>query len=215
MDFLPNPGPLGSRRNSSVDQVHDLLLTAIVEGDLAAGHELRDHVLAEHFGLSRTPIREAIKRLEHQGIVDVAAARYTRLVSFTAEQIEHVVRDWATAHLTLVVSLLHAPDHDTVAALETSHRTCRSVPEPQHVRSSFRFFELLRAATHSFSIQLSATTAAYRLRLAVPRLPDPRDADLELHTHIISALHGNDAADLTSAFAGWRYAMRHPEPVTG
>lgn len=213
MDFLPDVGSLGPRRNSAVDQVHDLLLTAIVEGNLAAGYELRDQVLAEHFGLSRTPIREAIKRLENQGIVAVAAARYTRLVSFTVEQAEHVVRDWAAAHHTLAASVAHSADPDTVSALETSHHACRKAPESRHVESSFRFFERLRAASHSFSIRLAGTTAAYRLRLAVPRLPDPRDADLELHTHIISALHEHDSADLTSAFDGWQHAMKHPLPV--
>ncbi|WP_308796904.1 GntR family transcriptional regulator [Agromyces silvae] len=215
MDFLPNSGALGSRRTSAVDQVYDLLLTAIVEGNLAAGHELRDQVLAEHFGLSRTPIREAIKRLEHQGIVAVAAARYTRLVSFTIEQAEHVVRDWAAAHLTLVESLVHAADRDTLSAMHTHHRTCRAGPEARHIESSFRFFEHLRSASHSFSICLTASTAAYRHRLAAPLLPDPRDADLDLHTHILSALHEHDAADLASAFAGWQHAMRHPQPVGG
>jgi DNA-binding GntR family transcriptional regulator len=56
-----------ARPNSHV--AYDLLLRAIEGGRLQPGSRLREVELAERFGISRTPVREAIKRLETQGLV--------------------------------------------------------------------------------------------------------------------------------------------------
>lgn len=55
-------------KSTSVN-AYDLLLEAIDAGDLAPGSRLREVDLAAQFGISRTPVREALKRLEVQGLV--------------------------------------------------------------------------------------------------------------------------------------------------
>lgn len=59
--------PLQSK--SSGSNAYDLLLSAIEEGSLSAGTRLREVELAARFNISRTPVREALKRLETQGLV--------------------------------------------------------------------------------------------------------------------------------------------------
>jgi len=54
---------------SSGAEAYGLLLDAIEGGALPAGTRLREAELAERFGISRTPVREALKRLETQGLV--------------------------------------------------------------------------------------------------------------------------------------------------
>ena len=54
---------------------------AILDGSLAPGERLRDHELAERLGVSRTPVREALQRLERTGLVEVAPNRYTRVTT--------------------------------------------------------------------------------------------------------------------------------------
>ncbi len=58
-------------------EIYQLILDAIDGGDLPGGARLIETELAERFGVSRTPVREALKRLEAQG---VAAAQGRRLV---------------------------------------------------------------------------------------------------------------------------------------
>ncbi|MDG4717902.1 MULTISPECIES: GntR family transcriptional regulator [Thalassospira] len=53
----------------SGSSVYDMLLDAIDCGDLSPGSRLREVEIAERFGISRTPVREALKRLEQQGLV--------------------------------------------------------------------------------------------------------------------------------------------------
>ncbi|MDU4862393.1 MAG: GntR family transcriptional regulator [Terrisporobacter othiniensis] len=51
------------------DVVFENLRTAILEGNLKAGKRLMEVQLAEQLGVSRTPIREAIRKLELEGLV--------------------------------------------------------------------------------------------------------------------------------------------------
>lgn len=54
---------------STGSSAYELLLTQIEEGVLPPGTRLREAELAERFGISRTPVREALKRLELQGLI--------------------------------------------------------------------------------------------------------------------------------------------------
>lgn len=68
------------------DEVYTCIGSAILEGTLRPGQHLRDVDLAAELGISRTPVREALQRLERFGLVEVAVGRYTR-VSEPGEQL--------------------------------------------------------------------------------------------------------------------------------
>ncbi|MCM4083570.1 GntR family transcriptional regulator [Paractinoplanes hotanensis] len=53
------------------------ILDAIVDGTLAPGERLNDAELAQWLGVSRTPVREALTRLEETGLVQTKPGRYT------------------------------------------------------------------------------------------------------------------------------------------
>ncbi len=59
------------------DDVFARLRDAIVDGTLAPGEQLRDHDLAAWLGVSRTPVREALLRLQQGGLVVAAPNRST------------------------------------------------------------------------------------------------------------------------------------------
>ncbi len=63
---------------SATDHVLDELRNAILAGDLPAGETLRQEDLAERLGVSRMPVREAIKRLHAEGLVEVLPSRRVR-----------------------------------------------------------------------------------------------------------------------------------------
>lgn len=63
---------------------------AIVEGRLAAGERVRDSELAAEYSVSRTPVREALQRLERLGLVEMSPSRYTRVTDPSPELIDDV-----------------------------------------------------------------------------------------------------------------------------
>jgi DNA-binding GntR family transcriptional regulator len=61
------------------DTAYEALCEAIVSGTLAPGEMLHDHELCAWLGLSRTPVRGALARLEDEGLVETAPQRFTRV----------------------------------------------------------------------------------------------------------------------------------------
>jgi DNA-binding GntR family transcriptional regulator len=192
-----------SRTHTTVDFAHSMLLAAIVKGDLSGGQELDDSSWARDLSLSRTPVREAFKRLEGQGIVDFTTGGHSRLVTFTSEQARQEANHWATAHQSLVASQCLLSDEPLITRLQATRDLCQDNSEADHHALAFDFFAQLHRASQCFGLRLSASTAAYRLRLARQSLPDHRDVDLRLQDDVIAALRRGEPSSLVSAFACW------------
>ena len=62
------------------ERVYDLVQRAIVSGELHPGQRVRDLDLAAQLGVSRTPVREALQRLEDEGLVETLPGALTRIV---------------------------------------------------------------------------------------------------------------------------------------
>jgi len=67
----PIPGVSIDRRMSVAVQVFDLIRRDILDATLPPGLPLSEHALSQRFGLSRTPIREALLRLAEEGLVQI------------------------------------------------------------------------------------------------------------------------------------------------
>lgn len=69
------------------EQVLQSIQTAIVTGDLAPGTKLKEPDLARTYGTSRGPLREAIRRLEARGLVQLTPHSGARVTSLTVAQL--------------------------------------------------------------------------------------------------------------------------------
>lgn len=69
------------------DEVYHRLRRWIMEGKLTAGTHLRDQELAHQFGVSRTPIRESLLRLEVEGLVVTRANRWTQVAPLDLQSV--------------------------------------------------------------------------------------------------------------------------------
>lgn len=74
--------PQTSLREQIVNAIRD----AIIEGKFKAGEKIPEQELAEQLGVSRTPIREAIRVLEHQGLVEIRPKNGTYIASLNLEE---------------------------------------------------------------------------------------------------------------------------------
>src|SRR5207253_9192851 len=65
---------------------------AIVSGELEPGTVLRQEQLSERFGVSRTPVREALRRLAALGLVSFVPNRGVRVRTLSHEELYEAVR---------------------------------------------------------------------------------------------------------------------------
>lgn len=70
------------------DQVGSFLIREIMLGNLRPGQRINEAELARHLGISRNPIREAVRRLEERGTLVSAPRRGTFVRTFTAKDID-------------------------------------------------------------------------------------------------------------------------------
>jgi DNA-binding GntR family transcriptional regulator len=66
------------------------LRLAIVRGDLPPGQRLLEQELAAKFGVSREPIRYALHRLEHEGLVESRQRRGVYVVGLSREDVDEI-----------------------------------------------------------------------------------------------------------------------------
>ena len=80
------------------DHVHDRLRAAILDMNIYdedADLRLDERSLAEQLGISRTPLREALTRLEQEGFIEIRARRGVFVVRKTLDEILQMIVAWA------------------------------------------------------------------------------------------------------------------------
>ena len=73
------------------EEVFQHIGAQIVDGVLEPGHRIRDVDVAEELHVSRTPVREALQRLERLGLVTMYPSRYTEVTAVTPETVEQTL----------------------------------------------------------------------------------------------------------------------------
>ena len=108
------------------DDVADRLRNLILSGELPPRSRLNELDLAERFGISRTPLREAIKILATEGLLELLPNRGARVAVLSAEEIddmmlvigglEAMAAELACARITAPEVEAIAADHDAMMA---------------------------------------------------------------------------------------------------
>jgi DNA-binding GntR family transcriptional regulator len=71
-------------------QVYDRVRQDVLTGRLEPGHWIREQDIADEIGVSRTPVREAVRRLAQDGLLDVAPNRGVRVAAVSATHVDDV-----------------------------------------------------------------------------------------------------------------------------
>ena len=92
------------------DVVFNTLRQAIITGEFAPGERLMEIALANRLGVSRTPVREAIRKLELEGLVKIIPNKGAYVTGITPKDVQdiYMIRSilegmcarWATEHIT-------------------------------------------------------------------------------------------------------------------
>jgi len=99
------PAPRTVRRHSVRGQVLQALRTALVGGELRPGEVYSAPVLAERFGVSATPVREAMQQLATEGAVEVVLNRGFRVIERTPRELAELAEVRALIEVPVMLRL--------------------------------------------------------------------------------------------------------------
>ncbi|RHW42071.1 GntR family transcriptional regulator [Neobacillus notoginsengisoli] len=175
------------------DQVYEALKKAIVTLELEPGQRIKDKDLALEFGVSRTPVREALKKLEDEGLVESLPGSQTRITEIQLEEAKNAFTVVAALHgLAARLAVPNMAEED-VQLMEESNGQLKKALENKDVlhavEADDRFHEVILSASGNHEIGL----ALERIMPKVRRLEFSKFSSLdgmksiEQHNKIISA----------------------------
>lgn len=113
-------------------RISKVLAERIIAGTLEPGARLRQDHIAEEFGASHVPVREAFRLLEAQGLAISEPRRGVRVAAFDLAQVKEVAEMRAALE---VLALRHAAPHLTSAILDEAESANRAAEKSRDVRS--------------------------------------------------------------------------------
>lgn len=133
-------------QDTIADRISRTLADRIIRGALGPGERLRQDHVAEEFGTSHVPVREAFRRLEAQGLAISEPRRGVRVASFDLAEVREVAEMRAALE---VLALTHAAPKITPAILDAAEEATRDGDAAQDVRAweaaNRRFHQLILA----------------------------------------------------------------------
>lgn len=140
--------PLVSRRPLS-EQVYEILESRIVSGALPPGSRLAEEAIADEFGISRSPAREAIAELERVGLAERSGPRDRRVLVPSEKLIFDVYATWAileTGRTYLSSLAATKEDHKTIRALlRAMDQALKTDDMPEYSRLWAEFHRIVRS----------------------------------------------------------------------
>ncbi len=113
-------------------RISRILADRIIAGEIEPGSRLRQDHIAEEFGASHVPVREAFRRLEAQGLAVSEPRRGVRVASFDLSEVKEVAEMRAALE---VLALRHAAPNLTAAILDEAEEATRAGDNSRDVRS--------------------------------------------------------------------------------
>ncbi len=110
------------RDDTIASRISRVLADRIIRGEIAPDARLRQDHIAEEFGTSHVPVREAFRRLEAQGLAVNLPRRGVRVASFDLKEVREVAEMRAALE---GLALRHASQHLTSAILDAAEEATR------------------------------------------------------------------------------------------
>lgn len=182
------------------DHVYESLKTALLQGAISDDVVLTESVLADNFGVSRTPVREVLQVLEREGLLEPVGSRGKRVRRLRRDEVEEVFWLRRVIERAVVERLAERNlEPEELQELESCLQTQRKAAKTEH---RAKFLE----ADSSFHIALARFTGSRKVAEIISNLrtlfqlvgtkavnyPRRLQGVIEEHEKIVAAIRSGD-----------------------
>jgi len=190
-------------------QARQALERTILEGNYLPGERLVEERLCAELGISRPPLREALKELAHTGLVEHTPRKGVRIMAITQHDVFEIAtlrRELESMALRLALPTL-VPDRVArcEAALETMREIADSGSEGDMVAAGFEFhYAVVGLAGHA-RIESTYRAMAMQLQMCMAlnnqarREIEDLDGNVARHAHMLEVILRGDIDEIETA----------------
>lgn len=190
-----------------VEMVGDRLRSAILGGGLKPGERIREEQICADYGISRAPLREALRLLAQQGLVERLPRRGSRVAEWSASDIVQLFGLRAVLERHAIESALPLADPETAlepVRVALQHmRTATNQLRRDDAHRRFHAAVAGVAANRQLDVALEPILLKLQVPMAVNMREEARRRDVHdgiaRHQTILTALESNDAATVIGA----------------
>jgi DNA-binding GntR family transcriptional regulator len=190
-------------RRTLHDEVLSRVRDMITEGKLAPGQRINEGLVCGQLGVSRTPLREAIKTLVSEGLVEIVPARGAVVAAFSENDLRETLETLKLLEQFAGRTACARASDETLRAIEAIHIEMMSLYKD---RTRLEYFKL-NQAIHTAIVGASGNGVVARLHAALQARikrfrfvgncdPEKWAAAVREHEEIIGALMARDAERL-------------------
>ena len=177
------------------DVVFNTLRQAILRGELEPGERLMEIQLAQKLGVSRTPIREAIRKLELEGLVIMVPRKGAEVAHITEKDMRDVLEVRSTLEELAVTLACKNVTDEVIEALKASNKVFESAIVSKDVvkivDADVHFHDVIYNSTHNqrlIQIINNLREQMYRYRLEYVKDARTHSILISEHNDIIKQL---------------------------
>ena len=186
------------------NKAYEALKSVIVSMDIYRSRSdirLDERQLAQDFGISRTPVREAMAQLEREGFVRSVPRRGVYIVRKTRAEVIEMITAWAALESMAARLITENAGDEQIASLRRMFATFDNGALRAHLdeysEANIEFHQtIIRMSANSVLIDLAANlfTHMRMIRRKTIGEKDRADRSIRDHMHIIEALEARDTA---------------------
>lgn len=208
---------IGINRRYLHDEVAERMRELIQTGELEPKARINEGELTERFGISRTPLREAIKILATEGLLELLPNRGARVASISEAEIEEMIEVIAGLEATACDIACRRIGQDEVVAIEEKHASMiaawKAREEVEYFRLNREIHEAIMSASRNATLQSiydSLSGRTQRSRYRAHQTDEQWAQAVEEHEGLMDRLRARDGEGLAKRM---REHIRGKKPV--
>lgn len=215
-DVATSALPRGRAAMRVVERIRDM----IIAGELAAGARISERMLTERLGVTRTPLREAFKILEAEGLVRIVPNRGAEVVALSLAEVEaaiEVLIGLESVAAELACARATPEEIEAIARLHARMVACQTAGDLMgyfHLNQDIH--QRIVDGAHNAALSRVYRTESARIRryrFAGNRSPERWARAVAEHAQILDALQQREGALLreilrTHHLKGWQVTRR-------
>jgi len=187
------------QRQSLSDQVYHYIKRLILSGEIRGGERIPEEKVAQQFGVSRTPIREALNRLEEYGLIQIKPRSYAEVVSLAPHEAGQIAVIRSQLETLAVDLLTDCGTKEDFKRLDLLAQECNTLIAQGDIAATFEkdsllHLEIARRAgnPHLYEIYEKLDAKVQLLRLVLKLPLEKLKTYVKHHDRIIHAMKVHD-----------------------